>query len=87
MKTSIHPSTRLDDLDAREFEQMLASKSWGIYERRLIQMRGRLLESCATVDDEVNLRRAQGGVQYLSAVLDMPKTLLSEMKKKPNSPT
>ncbi len=86
MKTSTHASTRLDDLDAHEFEQMLASKSWRIYAERLSQMRTRLLNSCATENDEVNLRRAQGAVQYLECALEMPGVLLAEMKKKPNSP-
>ena len=86
MRTPTLPSTRLDDLDAREFELMLASKPWRLYTERLTQMCNRLLNSCATENDEINLRRAQGGVEYLRCALDMPSTLLSEMKKKPNSP-
>jgi hypothetical protein len=83
MKTPVHRDTRLDDLDAHEFERMLASKSWRIYTERIHLDRLRLVEACVWEQDEILLRRAQGGAEALRSSLAVPQILLSEMKNKP----
>src|ERR1035438_3113655 len=56
MKTPLHRDSRLDELDAEQFERMLASKSWQIYTERLALEWGRLSSRCITEKEDSETR-------------------------------
>lgn len=80
MKTPLHRDTRLDELDAEQFERMLASKPWAIYQARLALMWDQAATRCQKENNDVELRRAQGAAVALEAVFGVPKTILHELK-------
>jgi hypothetical protein len=81
MKTPLHRDARLDDLDAEQFERMLASKSWQIYSERLALEWDRVATRCTTEKDELELRRAQGAAGALQSAMAMPRTILEDLRK------
>jgi hypothetical protein len=83
MKTPLNRDTRLDEQDAQQFERMLASSSWQIYETRLKIEYARIAVRCAEEPNLVELRRAQGAAAALQAALAMPGRILADLKKKP----
>jgi hypothetical protein len=83
MKTPLHVDDRLDELDLEQFERMLASKSWHIYEQRLVLELERLSKRCVIEKDEIELRRAQGAATAVQAVMTYPRTILDELRRQP----
>jgi hypothetical protein len=83
MKTPLHRDSRLDELDAEQFERMLASKSWQIYTERLALEWDRLSSRCITEKDDIELRRAQGGALAFQSLMRCPQTLLDELRRQP----
>ncbi|GEM_PF-4732354 len=87
MKTRTRPDTRTEELEAREFEEMLASRAFRHYRARLVTMYQTAALQCIREESDMVLRRAQGAAESLRAVSAVPETMLAELKKKPNNRT
>jgi hypothetical protein len=83
MKTPIHRDAALDDLDAEQFERMLASGPWKIFKDRVLAEWDRVRTRCLTESGIVELRRAQGAAAALWAVMETPGTILKELRTRP----
>lgn len=73
---------RLDALDVEAFEKMLASDSFLILKMRIAGEVVRAQNDCESLVDERELRRAQGAVRALRAVLALPAMILQNMNKR-----
>jgi hypothetical protein len=82
MQAKLTPTTRLDDLDARRFKEMIDSAPFQLLWDRVAIERVRAGITCERGEGLVELRRAQGAAKALRTVLGLPEVLLSEMKAK-----
>lgn len=84
MDAKLTTTHRLDHLDAQRFAEMLASPAWSRFEARVQSELDRLCGTCQGHDSGLSVRRAQGGVAALRAVLSLPQQMLSEMRSPKN---
>lgn len=80
MEARLTPANRLDQLDAEQFRDMLASEPFQRVMARIRAELERARESCAGEDDELKLRRAQGAAAALRMALGLPEQILAEIK-------
>lgn len=82
MQPKLTPTTRLDDLEVRRFQEMIESPAfarlWGRVKAELERARG----ECERADGEIEVRRGQGAVKALQTVLGLPAQVLGEMKQR-----
>jgi hypothetical protein len=80
MQPTVKPSNRLDVLDIEAFEAMLGSPSFCLLKERIANELRRAQSDCESFNDVRELRRAQGAVRALRAVLTLPEAILKEMR-------
>lgn len=74
--------SRLDHLDAEEWERIIACPLFALYEARIQAELERQRGACERGDTELEVRRAQGAVGSLRAILSVPRQMLVEMRQK-----
>ena len=80
MEPRLTPATRLDYLDVESFRAMLESAPFEMFLKRLRREYERARQTCATENDPVALRRAQGAAQAWQVALALPEQLLADLK-------
>lgn len=73
---------RLDELDAERFSDMVASPPFALLWKRVLAELRRSCDACSAASEPLEVYRAQGRVAAYKAVLDMPATILSEIRAK-----
>lgn len=75
-------SSRLDQLDADRFRDMVTSPSFALFTARLKDELERSRLVCEREDDPGLVAKAQGAVAALRSVLAMPAIILKEIESK-----
>jgi hypothetical protein len=75
-------AARLDDFDARDLKEMLASRPFALLRARLAAELERQRAACERAAEAVELHRAQGAVAALRTALDLPERVLKEIAAK-----
>lgn len=81
MQPNVVRSARLDGVDKERFRAMLASESFGLLRVRIEAELVRARETCQRSDSGLEVRRCQGAVAALEAVMKLPERILGEMSK------
>lgn len=81
MELRRNPIARLDGLDREAFQAMMASEPFAIIQARITAELHRAEEACVRSDADLDLRRAQGAVTALRAVLELPMRIFQERAK------
>lgn len=82
MEARLTIQSRPDAIDAERFGEMIRSPLFALFRARLEAELERTRGQCEHADDELELRRAQGGVKALRAALALPEAIRTEMAKK-----
>ncbi len=77
----LKPTDRFDALDQERFEDMLQSPPFQIFLGRVRATLEVASGDCERLDDESDLRRAQGRAAALRTVLRLPEQIVEEMKE------
>lgn len=71
-------TARPDSLDSDQISEMLRSKAWALFSKRVNEMIDQQARACETSADTVQLMRAQGAVAALRRVLEVPSMIRRE---------
>jgi hypothetical protein len=83
MDAKLTSTARFDEVDAQRFKTMMESDSFARFGARIVAELERAQFACERAEEVIQLRRAQGVATALRMVLELPKTMLAEMKKGP----
>lgn len=80
MDTKLVATSRLERFEADEWNRIITSPLWAIYEARLQSVLDQSQRTLADSDNDIELRRAQGALAALRTVLTIPGGMLHEMR-------
>ncbi len=80
MDTKAVQNKRTDGIDLQRFQAMIQSESWTRFRKRVEMELSRAVQACLGADSDLDVKRAQGEVRALKAVLGIPAQIENELK-------